>query len=117
MAETGVMETVEKMVAKAAPAEKPVEQQPAPEAPVTPTPEEKPTVPSPAPSSEKAGTGELTAFDQELIKEYQQEYHQVPEHARPAFLQVLKRNYRQNAQQMTELGTLRKAVKTLSDAG
>lgn len=109
MPELGVNETVEKMLGEAAPVEKP----PAP-APVPVTPESTPTDAPPAPSPETTAA-ELTAFDQELIAEYQEEYDTAGD--KPTFLKALKRSYRKQAKQMTELGQLRKAVGALRDAG
>ena|SRR3990167_4092490 len=104
---SSVEAAVEKMVT-----EVPIKEQPTHKAPV----EEAPV------KSEEAGAAptevpELSAFEQELIEEFQEEYDQVPEESRKAFLSSLKRSYRKQAKQMTELGTLRKAVGALREAG
>ena len=69
-------------------------------------------------SSESTDSQESrTAFEQELIEEWKEEYDQLPETARKPFLDAIKRTYRKNARQMTELGVLRKGIASLKDAG
>src|SRR3990167_6212157 len=64
---------------------------------------------------------ELTAFEQELIGELDEEdkavFEQGSPEARKQALAFMKKQYRRNAKSMTELGTLRKAVGALRDAG
>ena len=92
---------------EAAPAE-------APE-PKTPEKEGQPTGEAEAP------TGDLTAFEQELIDELDEDdrtaFDSGTPEARQQTLAFMKKQYRKNAKQMTELGTLRKAVGTLREAG
>lgn len=102
---------VEKIVQDAPPVEKPVQEAPAEKASAK--------VEEETPASEKSAEegAELSAFEQELIEEFKEEYDSLPEDSRPAYLASLKRSYRKQAKQMTELGTLRKAVSALREAG
>ena len=102
---------VEKIVQEAPPVEKPAQEAPAEEAPAKTAIE---TLASERVAEEGA---ERSAFEQELIEEFKEEYDQVPEESRTKFLDSLKRSYRKQAKQMTELGTLRKAVTALREAG
>ena len=70
---------------------------------------------SAAPKETTGEAAEMTAFEQELITEFKEEYESAGD--KPAFLNALKRSYRKQAKQMTELGTLRKAVGALKEAG
>lgn len=72
--------------------------------------------------SGKAAEGaEYTAFEQELIAELDSEDKTAFEEGSPEYrkqaLAFMKKQYRRSAKQMTELGTLRKAVGALRDAG
>ena len=102
---------VEKIVQEAPPVEKPTHEAPAEPTPVKGEEDGAASVKSPE------EVAELSAFEQELIEEFKEEYEQVPEEHRKAFLGSLKRSYRKQAKQMTELGTLRKAVSALREAG
>lgn len=106
---------VEKMVAEA-PTTTVVDETPTPKAPAQDAPVEK-VEKSETPDTDTKGEDGLTAFERELVGEYGEEYANVPEAQRPAFLSALKRSYRKQAKQMTELGNLRKAVGALRDAG
>src|SRR3990167_8187657 len=115
MAETSVDAIVEKMV-KTTPVAKVTEDKSVPEAPVVETPVKSVDVNGKADAQAKSDdAAALTTFEQELITEYQEEYDSAGDQS--AFLNALKRSYRKQAKQMTELGTLRKAVSTLRDAG
>ena len=96
--------------------ETPLVEKSAPEAPAEKAPAK---VEEDGGASEKSAeeVAELSAFEQELIEEFKDEYDQVPEANRATFLNSLKRSYRKQAKQMTELGTLRKAVSALREAG
>ena len=100
---------VEKIVQEAPPVEKPTHEAPAEPTPVKGEEDGAASVKSPE------EVAELSAFEQELIEEFKEEYEQVPEEHRKAFLGSLKRSYRKQAKQMTELGTLRKALGKSSD--
>ena len=109
---------VEKMLG-----EKPLaEDRTPPETPVSTTPgkEGQPTGET-TPKAGEESTGELTAFEQELIDELDEEdrkaFEEGTPEARQQTLAFMKKQYRKNAKQMTELGTLRKAVGALREAG
>ena len=90
-------------------------------------------VPAEAPASAPADKGERvtedskeesaerSAFEQELIADLDEDDRKAFEEASPAeqerTLGFLKKTYRRTARQMTELGTLRKAVSSLQEAG
>ena len=115
MPDIGVADAVEKLV-KSAPAPK-AEEKLQPKAPAEEPPAEKSEKSAAPEEKEIAGADGLTAFEQELIEESKDEYAQLPEGARKPFLDALKRRYRRDARQMTELGSLRKAVTALKEAG
>lgn len=118
MPEISVDATVEKMLKGAPSADKAVKEEPSAEAPVSDTPAdgEKPET---APKDD--GATELTAFEQELIEELGEEdkasFESLSPEQKKQTLNWAKRIYRKNAKQMTELGTLRKAIGTLRDSG
>lgn len=105
---------VEKLVAGHAQPDASGPETPAPKAPAEAAPAKSA---SPAPASPAEEGREVTAFEQELMEEFKEEYESLPESDRTPFLNALKRSYRKQAKQMTELGTLRKAVGALRDAG
>lgn len=114
----GVEQAVGKMLRRA-PAAAAAKENPEPQAPASDTPAKQPE-PSQAPAAKQDAATENeqpSSFEQELIQEYQEEYSQLPEGQRKPFLDALKRTYRKQAKQMTELGNLRKAVSALKDAG
>lgn len=107
MPDIGVDATVEKMMkggSQATPAEHPSGSAPAAN-----------TAGSKEETTHVTDTETLSAFDQELITEYQEEYDAAKD--KSTFLSALKKSYRKQAKQMTELGQLRKAVNALKDAG
>lgn len=106
---------VEKLVTKA-PGQKPAEQASS-EAPTDDTRTAEKVETSSASVKETAEQEELSAFEQELIDEYREDYDALPEGQRQPFLSALKRTYRKQAKQMTELGTLRKAMTALREGG
>lgn len=119
MAEIGVDAMVEKMVQGTPPASAEKES-PAPSAPTDAAPEQK--------ESEREETGNesepssrLSAFDQELIEELDEEdrasFDSLSPAAKREALAFAKKTYRRSAKQMTELGTLRKAIGALKEAG
>lgn len=113
---TSVSAAVEKMVASAPPVTTGAEADPA-KAPVKTTPVQKETDPSEAVNAD----GTRTAFEQELIDSLDGEDRTEFDAATPAEqkrqVAFMKREYRKSAKQMTELGTLRKAIGTLRDSG
>src|SRR3990167_4868709 len=124
MPDVSVDAAVEKMV-RGTPAGSP--------APETPTAPETPAKPAPvtnggegsdqggasAEGAEEArGSDGLTAFERELIAENQAEYDTLTDTtAKKAFLTSVKRTARKHAKQMTELGSFRKAITALKEAG
>ena len=124
----GVEATVESILAQAPPAEKVPEETPvksAPEEgkePVAPTkPEEKTVEKAEAESEGDKGEDGRKAFEEELVsilpEDQQQALSQLSPEDQVERLKWMKTIYRSQSRSNTELGTLRKAVSALKDAG
>ena len=118
----GVETAVEKILTEAPIKEKPLEEAPVVETPkkeVETSTEAKPEVKVEA-EGERDADG-LTAFEKELVallpEDQQQKFSRMSAEGKTDHLQGLKVVYRAQARDGTELGNLRKAVKTLNDAG
>ena len=120
MPEVGIEATVQKMVSKAS---SEAVTKAASEAPETEPVKTEQTRPEAQPTTDDTtrGTNGLTAFEQELVDELESEdktaFESLTAQERTSRLAWMKRRYRKDARQMTELGNLRKAVKALADAG
>lgn len=114
MPDLGVDATVEKML-KGAPAASSADETPSAKAPVQDTSVQNVNTEETPGVSKEDGQEPLTAFEQELIEEFKEEYEQASD--KKPFLNALKRSYRKQSKQLNELGTLRKAISTLKEAG
>ena len=115
----GVENAVEEMLGGKPTAEKAGKDAPQTETPAKDAPDEG--AKTRGDSGEGSESAEYTAFEQELIAELDQEDKTAFEEGSPEYrkqaLAFMKKQYRRSAKQMTELGTLRKAVGALRDAG
>lgn len=116
----GVASAVESILKEAPAADEAVKETPSKEAPAS-QPSDKGKSVSEATGKSSESAAEHTAFEQELIAELDEEGKNAFEASTPEqqrrFLVLAKKSYRQNSKEMTELGTLRKAVGALQDAG